>query len=268
MKISLCLIVKNEQEHLARCLDSLYQHVDEIIITDTGSTDNTLEIAKKYTDKIYHFEWIDDFSAARNYCQSYATWDYILWMDADEWFLKKDILMLRKWLLQYPDRDLFSINIIHIDTSGKKCNIEEKFKIYKNNGKYMWRWKIHEIIDTKNSSVTSGDEVFLSNVSFYHSLKHAWKSWSDIEYFKKHFQREKENNTVALFLLHHYLEKWKSQEICTIIKKIPYVHWRFWWFFTAYSKKLKAIWYVNEAVFIEILIKKSIMIYKRLWKDS
>ena len=75
--ISLCMIVKNEEKVLARCLDSIADLMDEIIIVDTGSSDNTKEIAKKYTDKIYDFAWIDDFSAARNYSFSKATKEYI-----------------------------------------------------------------------------------------------------------------------------------------------------------------------------------------------
>ena len=65
--ISLCMIVKNEEAVLARCLDSLRGLMDEIIIVDTGSTDNTKEIALKYTDKVYDFSWGDDFAAARNF---------------------------------------------------------------------------------------------------------------------------------------------------------------------------------------------------------
>ena len=69
---------------LARCLDSV-KDADEIIICDTGSTDNTIEIAKKYTDKVYtDFTWCDDFSAARNHAKEKATGDYILSIDADE----------------------------------------------------------------------------------------------------------------------------------------------------------------------------------------
>ena len=74
--ISLCMIVKNESEVLARCLDSVRGAVDEIIIVDTGSDDNTREIARRYTDHVYDFEWIDDFSAARNYSFSKASMDY------------------------------------------------------------------------------------------------------------------------------------------------------------------------------------------------
>ena len=75
--ISLCMIVKNEERILARCLDSVKDLVDEIIIVDTGSADATKRIAAEYTDKIYDFTWIDDFSAARNFAFSKATGDYI-----------------------------------------------------------------------------------------------------------------------------------------------------------------------------------------------
>ena len=67
--ISLCMIVKNEERVLKRCLDSVRDLVDEIIIVDTGSTDATKRIAAGYTDKIYDFTWNDDFSAARNFAK-------------------------------------------------------------------------------------------------------------------------------------------------------------------------------------------------------
>lgn len=82
--LSLCMIVKNEEEVLSRCLDSVKDLFDEIIIVDTGSKDRTKEIAKKYTNKIYDFIWCDDFSKARNYSLSKATSDFIMWLDADD----------------------------------------------------------------------------------------------------------------------------------------------------------------------------------------
>ena len=82
--ISLCMIVKNEEKLLARCLDSVADIMDELIIVDTGSTDRTKEIAARYTDKIYDFEWIGDFAAARNFAFSKATMEYIYSADADE----------------------------------------------------------------------------------------------------------------------------------------------------------------------------------------
>ncbi|WP_338379141.1 glycosyltransferase family 2 protein, partial [Enterococcus faecium] len=84
VSVSLCMIVKNEEEVLERCLKSVYELVDEIIIVDTGSEDATVSIAQSYTDKVYFFEWCNDFSKARNFSYSKATKDYIFFMDADE----------------------------------------------------------------------------------------------------------------------------------------------------------------------------------------
>ena len=77
--LSLAMIMKNEAEVIARCLDSVKDVVDEIVLVDTGSTDDTIEIAKRYTNKIYKFKWIDDFSAARNFSFEKCTGDFILW---------------------------------------------------------------------------------------------------------------------------------------------------------------------------------------------
>ena len=84
MKISLCMIVKNEEAVLKRCLDSIEDIVDEIVIVDTGSIDRTKEIAEQYTAKVYDFKWIDDFSAARNFAFSKGTQEYLMWLDADD----------------------------------------------------------------------------------------------------------------------------------------------------------------------------------------
>ena len=88
--LSLCMIVKNEEDVIGRCLECVSDIFDEIIVVDTGSDDNTKEIVKKYTKNLYYFKWIDDFAAARNYAFSKATKDYIMWLDADEYILNQD----------------------------------------------------------------------------------------------------------------------------------------------------------------------------------
>ena len=67
MLLSVCMIVKDEEEVLARCLDSVKDAADELVIADTGSTDATVSIARRYTDRVFSFAWTDDFSAARNF---------------------------------------------------------------------------------------------------------------------------------------------------------------------------------------------------------
>lgn len=88
--ISLSMIVKNEENTLERCLQSVRDIVDEIIIVDTGSTDRTKEVAGKWTPHVFDFTWIHDFSAARNFSFTKATMDYIFWLDADDVLLPEE----------------------------------------------------------------------------------------------------------------------------------------------------------------------------------
>lgn len=101
--VTLCMIVKNEEHNLPYCLDSIRDFVDEIIITDTGSKDKTVDIAKSYNAKISYFEWIDDFSAARNESLKLANGEWILYLDADEILQKNDFTKLRKFLSNLDD---------------------------------------------------------------------------------------------------------------------------------------------------------------------
>src|SRR6266849_3308582 len=84
MSESLCLMVRNEQEKLAACLQSAADLADETIVVDTGSTDGTRDLANKLAASVFEFPWCDDFAAARNECIRHATGDSVFWIDADE----------------------------------------------------------------------------------------------------------------------------------------------------------------------------------------
>lgn len=98
--ISICIIAKNEQKYIGNCLSAIRKSFEvplgcnpiphEIIVTDTGSTDCTKDIAKKYADKVIDFKWVNDFSAARNFCSSHASNDYVLSIDCDEYLTQAD----------------------------------------------------------------------------------------------------------------------------------------------------------------------------------
>ena len=121
--ISLCMIVKNEEEVLERCLNSLKGLMDEIIIVDTGSTDSTKEIAARYTDKIYDFSWCDDFAAARNFSFSKATQEYIYAPDADEVLddtNRRRFMMLKAALL--PEIEIVQMNT-SLQANSTQCKI-------------------------------------------------------------------------------------------------------------------------------------------------
>ncbi len=149
--ISLCMIVKNEEAILARCLDSVADLVEEIIIVDTGSTDKTKEIAAKYTDRIYDFEWIDDFSAARNFAFSKATMEYIYTADADEVINEENrekFRILKENLL--PEIEIVQMKYGNQLSFGTVYNFDEEYrpKLFKRLREFVWEEAIHETIRT------------------------------------------------------------------------------------------------------------------------
>ena len=117
--ISVCIITKNEAENLQRCLQASKPYPFEIVVTDTGSEDNSLETAGQFTDHVYEFAWINDFSAARNFCVSHATNDIILSLDTDEFLRPLDWNALQKALEEHP-QSLGSIELFsYFDVGGE-----------------------------------------------------------------------------------------------------------------------------------------------------
>lgn len=149
--LSLCMIVKNEQDVIVRCLNSVKPFVDEIIIIDTGSTDRTIELAGRYTEHVYHFQWINDFSAARNASIAHATSPWILILDADEYMLAEDLKDLRIFLISEPPKEdtYYSLPIIsYLGDSIQKSNMNESFvpRLFPNDMNMKFERPIHEQI--------------------------------------------------------------------------------------------------------------------------
>ncbi|MCR4802813.1 MAG: glycosyltransferase family 2 protein [Lachnospiraceae bacterium] len=148
--ISLCMIVKNEERVLARCLDSLIGLMDEIIIVDTGSTDKTKEIAKKYTDKVYDFAWVDDFSAARNFSFSKATMDYIYVADADEVLDEENRAEFQKLKeAMLPEVEIVQMYYANQKSFNTVYNFDKEYrpKLYKRLRNFLWVDPIHESVN-------------------------------------------------------------------------------------------------------------------------
>jgi len=143
------MIVKNEEKILARCLDSIADLMDEIIIVDTGSTDETKKIAAKYTDKIYDFTWIDDFSAARNFAFSKATMAYIYSADADEVVNEENrerFRDLKQCLL--PEIEMVQMKYGNQLAHGTAYNFDEEYrpKLFKRLREFVWIEPVHEMV--------------------------------------------------------------------------------------------------------------------------
>ena len=146
-KISLCMIVKNEEKVLERCLESVKEIVDEIIIVDTGSEDRTKEIARQYTTELYDFEWCNDFSKARNYAIEKATGEMILVLDADEELEDATRDQLESFIQKFPDAvGRVSIKNIFIQEGSYRVSYSNMVRFFP---KGLWfEGKAHECIKT------------------------------------------------------------------------------------------------------------------------
>lgn len=146
--ISLCMIVKNEEDVLDRCLTSVEAAVDEIIIVDTGSTDNTIDIAQRHHAKLYSFKWIDDFAAARNYSFEAASMDYILWLDADDIITPSELRKLLQLKQDFNDMVDIIVMMYHtaFDAAGRPTFSFPRERLIRRGANLRWEGAVHETI--------------------------------------------------------------------------------------------------------------------------
>ncbi len=143
--ISVCMIVKNEENLLEACLQSVRDFVQEIVIVDTGSTDSTIDIAEKYSAKTYSFPWDNSFSNARNFSISKATCEWILLMDADERIVQQDVEKLLDFI-KTTDLDGGHFKVYNYVGQGNSNDYTLHFalRLFRNNGTYHFVGDIHE----------------------------------------------------------------------------------------------------------------------------
>ena len=178
------MIVKDEEKVIERCLDSVKNIVDEIIVVDTGSTDRTEEICKKYTNKIYHLPWKDDFASARNYSFSKASKDYILWLDADDVILSEDNEKFVK-LKETLTEDVDSVQMNYVLSRDKKGNVTSSLmrnRLVKKSKRYRWVGAVHEYLDVFG-------HVMKSDISITHLSEKEGLSSRNLKIYNK--MREK-----------------------------------------------------------------------------
>ncbi len=184
--ISLCMIVKNEEKVLGRCLNSVADAVEEIILVDTGSTDATKQIARTYTDRVFDFAWIDDFAAARNYAFSLATCEYQLWLDADDVLPqeeKQKLLALKQTLSSEIDIVTMKYHT-HLDAKGNPILTSRRERLLRRAKNYQWQDPVHECIPLAGHILHSdiaivhqkeqtGEALSLRNLRIYQKLEAA-----------------------------------------------------------------------------------------------
>lgn len=204
-KVSLCMIVRDEESILEKCLESIKSIPDEIIITDTGSTDSTIAIAEKYADRVEQFQWIDDFSAARNYCDRFASYEYIMTWDADNILQEASL----EQLLKLKQKDFNDLDLIYgswhteLSDSGEPIKTTVKPFLYRRQ-KFHWESAVHNIL-VANSDQTNIKEKILYEIEFSHYKDRDLKSYR-YNQTQKILEKELSKNETDTRLLFYYGE--------------------------------------------------------------
>lgn len=154
-RISQCMIVKNEEKNIERALTWGKGIVFEQIVVDTGSTDRTVEIAERMGAKVFHFPWINDFSAAKNYAIEQASGEWIAFLDADEYFLPEDARKIPD-LLDFMDAEHTDTAVtgwFNLNDENEICTLGSQNRIFRNIPEIRYHGKIHEGILMPDGSI-------------------------------------------------------------------------------------------------------------------
>jgi glycosyltransferase involved in cell wall biosynthesis/Flp pilus assembly protein TadD len=167
--VSLCLIVRNEEAHIADCLRSAADLAVEIIVVDTGSTDRTKQIAAELGAKVFDFPWIDDFSAARNEAVKHASGEWIFWLDADDRIDDENRGKLRSLLKSLPEENVaYILRCVSLAPDGKTTlSIVDHPRIFRKQPGVGWKYRVHEQV--LPSILRQGGKMQRADVVIHHA---------------------------------------------------------------------------------------------------
>ena len=205
--ISLCMIVRNEHRHLARCLESAAAAVDEIVIVDTGSTDDTREIARGFTDKVYDFVWQDDFALARNYAFSKAIKDFLFWMDADDVLEPQDaqrLIALKRTIGQNADVVMLPY-YVGINARGEPALTYYRERLLRRSMGFRFEGAVHEAVAPRGR-IVYGDAIIR------HRKEGPGESERNLRIYEKLLARGERLDTRGLFYYARELRDHKRYE--------------------------------------------------------
>lgn len=165
--ISVCIIAKNEEKHIEECCKRLMPYGFEIVLVDTGSTDRTVALAQKYTDRIYNFEWCDDFSAAKNYAMQKASHDWILSIDCDEYIESVDLDSLSACMKTYHHAAGRILSRNRFTENGQTAYEHVRITRFVNRRYYRFEGAVHEQLVPTESSF-QGKQIYPAPVTILH----------------------------------------------------------------------------------------------------
>ncbi|MDE6690783.1 MAG: glycosyltransferase family 2 protein [Clostridia bacterium] len=163
MTLSVCMIVKDEEATLARCIECAAPFADEIIVVDTGSTDGTVQIARSLDAKVFFFEWCDDFSAARNFSFSKAECDLVMWLDADDVITPENAQKIAD-LKERDDFDVAFLKYAAAFDGDTPTFVYYRERIFRRSSNFRWQGFVHEVITPAGRQVYSDACVYHKKV--------------------------------------------------------------------------------------------------------
>lgn len=168
-RISQCMIVKNEEKNIRQALSWGKDIVSEQIVVDTGSTDRTVEIALEMGAQVYHFQWIDDFAAAKNFAISKAKYEWIALLDADEYMTLEHAKRLLRYVKELHRTDCESLitGWIHLDSKGGIISNSSQIRVFRNMPTLRYKRRIHEYLQITGRKIQVAD--ITKDVSIYHT---------------------------------------------------------------------------------------------------
>jgi glycosyltransferase involved in cell wall biosynthesis len=163
--VSLCLIVKNEAQNLARCLSSAAERVDEVIVIDTGSDDETIAIAQQYGAQVGHFQWCDDFAAARNHAITQATSQWVLMLDADEELIVESL----DWRHQLPTAQVLALTLDLRDADDQAgLTVLRTPRLFRNHPDLRYAGRYHEHLTDQHQPLPQAAVAHLDTLAIVH----------------------------------------------------------------------------------------------------
>jgi len=173
IQLSQCMIVKNEEKNIEQALGWAKRTAFEQIVVDTGSTDRTVEIAKSMGAKVLHFEWVNDFSAAKNYAIEQASGNWIAFLDADEYFTPidtKKLMIFLKRIMSDPHmkENFHVINCAwtNVDEEGRRISTQDQERIFRNLPSVRYIGRIHERLGVDKANIVEVDEIEIIHTGY------------------------------------------------------------------------------------------------------
>ena len=207
VRLSQCMIVKNEEKNIERALEWAKGFAFEQIVVDTGSTDRTVELAEKAGAKVHHFEWVGDFAAAKNYAMDLAKGDWIAVLDADEYMSRdntKELIKILKRINDDPvaskECDAITCKFIDLDEKGNIASVIKHQRIFRNRPYLRFEGKIHEVVKLR------GNHFIAENIKILHTgytqavYTDAGKMERNVAMLRSELERNPENPDTMFYL--------------------------------------------------------------------